>query len=618
MPALEKAVMTLEARTVPKLICLVFPLLLATNIFCSDFRGMAIASSPSRLEVPARKYINKRVVIPGGHYASAFVITSSATEYSLDGDVFAEGTAIAIRAPKVVLNLNGKTINYNLTKPGEGVTIDAYHANDVAIIDGSIIQGEAQSEGDVYGGGNNPIKSLGVARIQVANVNTRYGGRDVNGISLRNAEYSVVENCTVEDLWNIGTMKNRHQGKTAIAGGTHAIIRYNKIINARQGGIGSGDNSEIYGNNISINSMVTNSAGIGGYKVKNVKVFNNTVVARGEHPIGIAYVSAGTDNIDIYNNTIDVQTTKLGDEYEAAGGNYAVGFRTTWGGNNINFHDNTITIRTDSNYKGTRTVDGRPVVVNGKGRGLMVAVNEGESAKFSNNKITVLDSDGIGKAFGIACTGGNAGEMIFEGNTVTSNILNVALSDEYGACGGYPLFIHNTFVKSDNYPAYSTVASELEGYFEGTGRFVSNVYKDGATKDSININAGGQGHKSVFFGRELSVQLATPTGPPIAEASVTILNGGVLFDSTAITDEHGKAKLIVYNYELHNTNSKTALKREIAPHIIEAVVGADTYTTHPDASTSGWDTSDAHDNYNLPLYKNNGQTVVAKINATYR
>ena len=211
----------------------------------------------------------------------------------------------------------------------------------------------------------------------------------------------------LEDTWNIGTMKNRHQGKTAIGIGDEALVRNNIIINARQGGVGTGNNSEIYGNTISINSMATNSAGVGGYKARNVKVHHNTITGRGEHPLGIAFVSAGTDSIEVYHNTIDLQTTRLGDEYAASGGNYAVGFRTTWGGNNIRFHDNTITVRTDSAYQGTRSSTGEPVVVNAKGRGLMVAVNAGEKARFYNNSISVLDKDGSGKAFGIACTGGN-------------------------------------------------------------------------------------------------------------------------------------------------------------------------------------------------------------------
>lgn len=554
------------------------------------------------VEVSARKYLKRTVEIPGGHYTEPFIVKTADTEYLLMDDIVADGTAIAVRAPRVVLNLNGKTITYNQSKPGEGVVIDAYHTNDVAIINGTIVQGAAQSEGDVYGAGNNPIKSLGVARLQIAGVSARYGGRDVNGFYLRYVGNGIVENCVLEDTWDRGTMKNRHQGKTAIGIGEGAVVRNNTIINARQGGVGTGNNSEIYGNTISINSMVTNSAGVGGYKARNIKVHHNTITGRGEHPLGIAFVSAGTDSIEVYNNTIDLQTTRLGDEYAAAGGNYAAGFRTTWGGNNINFHDNTITVRTDSAYPGTRSSTGEPVVVNAKGRGLMVAVNAGEKARFYNNTITVLDKDGSGKAFGIACTGGNAGEMVFEGNRVTSNILNVALGDEYGACSGHPLFVRNTFVKTDNYPGYKTVAAEYGGYFEGTGRFVSNSYEAGASQSSVILNAGNKSHKSVGFGREISAELLKSDGKPDVGATLKMENGSPLFDVTAITDADGKATLVVYDYELHNRASKTEQRRVLAPHTIRVVSGADQLVTRTDSQTEAWDALMATGNHELPLY----------------
>lgn len=576
MSAWQMSIMPLMCGAVVWLCCL---LLYPAAGYASD--ALPGIDRMQGVEVSARKYLKRTVEIPGGHYTEPFIVKTADTEYLLMDDIVADGTAIAVRAPRVVLNLNGKTITYNQSKPGEGVVIDAYHTNDVAIINGTIVQGAAQSEGDVYGAGNNPIKSLGVARLQIAGVSARYGGRDVNGFYLRYVGSGLVENCILEDTWDRGTMKNRHQGKAAIGIGEGAVVRNNIIINARQGGIGTGNNSEIYGNTISINSMVTNSAGVGGYKARNIKVHHNTITGRGEHPLGIAFVSAGTDSIEVYNNTIDLQTTRLGDEYAAAGGNYAAGFRTTWGGNNINFHDNTITVRTDSAYPGTRSSTGEPVVVNAKGRGLMVAVNAGEKARFYNNTITVLDKDGSGKAFGIACTGGNAGEMVFEGNRVTSNILNVALGDEYGACGGHPLFIRNTFVKSDNYPGYKTVASELGGYFEGTGRFVSNIFQNGASETSININAAGKGKKSVWFGREVTATLQDIASSPIAGAAITLQIDGAQFDATATTDAAGMAKLVVYDYELHNRTGKIAQKRVVDDLLVNVADGDRRLTGRP-------------------------------------
>lgn len=568
----------------------------------------------------ARTYVTRTVHIPGGAYTAAapYIITEPNTEYILDGNISAEGSAILIRASRVVLNLNGYTITYNQTVPGEGVYLDAWNLSDIAITNGAIIQGDAMSEGDQYGTGNNPVRAISVTRMQIAKIYARYGGRDVSGFKLF-ASSSIIEENILDDRWYLGTLKNRHQGIDAIvcATGTyetHNIIRYNTIINARQRGIWARGYDQIYGNDITIRSSATNSYGIFGYAAKFVQVFNNTITGRGEHPIGIGFVSGGTDGIDIYNNTIDVKTTRIGEEYGGSPacfdpatpcGNYAVGFRTTWGGNNIRFHDNTVTVHTDSAYLGDYTPTGVPVLVNGKGRGLMVAINAGESSSFSNNTISALDKDGTGKAFGIACTGNNEGSLLFSGNTVTSNILNVALSDEYGYCAAHPLFYRNTLVKADNYAAYKTVAAELNGYFIGTGRFVSNSYSGGASQANIALNPAGGQLKSVYFGRELEATLlSVPTLTPFVGMPLTLVNGGVPFDSSSTTDAAGRAKLVVYDYELHDANNTSAvtLTRYLQPHTIQAVIGGATYATNPDAAVTAWDYYTSSGAFNLGVY----------------
>ncbi len=579
-------------------------------------------------DIPARRYVNRTVTIPGGHYDAPYVISTPGVEYLVTGDIVAEGTAIAIRAAKVVLNLNGKSITYNQSRPGEGVTIDAYNKTDIAIINGKIFQGAALSEGDEYGRGNNPIRSVGMSRLQVANIHARYGGRDVTGFKLQYVEDSLIEGNLLEDDWSSGTLKNRHQGIDAIqAVAPRNIVRNNIIRHARHRGISIGSYGAVYGNSISLHSLATNSAGIGGYRQKHVTVHDNRIVGRGEHPIGIGFVSNGTDDIDVYHNSIDVQTTMLGTEYGSSPGclnpatpcgNYAVGFRTTWGGNNIRFHDNSITVHTDASYHGTQSANGKPVLVNGKGRGLMVALNAGESARFYNNRITVLDKDGKGTAFGIACNGGNAGALTFADNTVITNNVNVVLGDEYGACGGYPLFVHNTFVKKDSYPGYSTVACAMGGYFDGTGRFVSNRYLMGASKESVALHAAGKGAKSVFFGREIGVQLqelrfATPSG-----VAIRLANGNPVVDGESVTGPDGATSLLLYDYELHNRKAPLEQVRLLSPHRIQVVTDAGTFVTKPDSSATAWDALAAAGIITVPLYRDDqGTWPVGYLTVSY-
>jgi|GEM_PF-1648497 len=574
----------------------------------------------------SRKFVTNTVHIPGGHYSLPIIFAKDHTEYILDGDITATGTAILVRASKVIVNLNGNTITYNQTIPGDGVYVDVYNKTDIAITNGAIIQGAAMSEGDQYGDGNNPVRSKGTTRLQIALIKVRYGGRDVGGFHV-SAVNSIFEQNILEDTWTVGTFKNRHQGIDAISAGkgdTSNVYRNNVIKNCRHRGIRTGNYDEVYGNIITINSLAANSYGIMGYQARHVQVYNNSIVGKGEHPIGIGFVSAGTHDILIYNNVIDVQTTSIGEEYGGSSacfnpatpcGNYAIGFRTTWGANNIDFHDNTITVHSDSRYRGTYAPTGKSVLVSGKGRGLMVAINAGEKAKFYNNTITSLDKDGTGKAYAIACTGGNSGEMIFESNTITSNILNVALSDEYGACAGYPLFIRNTFIKTGNYPSYKTVAAELGGYSEGTGRFVSNAYRGGASPQSININASGKSRKSIYFGREIALSLLTlPALSPITTAIFTIQKGRTAVNSAGTIGPNGTAKAVIYNHELHNDNgtSHVTLTRHLAPHTLSFSMSAAVFVTKADSSSRAWDASSTSGSYVLPLYDGSGKVDYSK------
>ena len=623
---------------------------LILNIFILLTSSFAFAVDPptnleinSSVKVLAREFAQNTIHIPGGEYQEPYIIDQPDTEYILDGNIIADGDAILIRASRVVINLNDKIITYNQTVPGHGIRLDAYNKNDISIINGSIIQGKAMSEGDQYGAGNNPIRTLGTARLQIANINARYGGRDVGGFYAPYGGKSLFEHNKLEDTWTHGTFKNRHQGVSAIKGGENSIYRCNTIVNARHRGIEVKNNSEVYSNNISINSLATNSVGISGYKAENVNVYDNNVVGRGEHPIGIGFASKGTNNIHIYNNSIDVQTTKIGEEYggnedcfdpDTPCGNYAVGFRTTWGGDNIDFHDNEIIVRTDSRYNGTYSVTNEPVVVNAKGRGLMIATVDNESAEFYNNKILALDKDGTGKAFGIAVNGGSESpNLVFENNTVTSNILNVALSDAYGACEGFPLFMNNTFIKKDDYETYNTVRAELGGYFPASGRFVSNDYHQGASKDNIVINANSSTPKSVYFGREITVTLQTAesTPQPISGATINLSNAlptlnaddnivPDVFALTAKTDSQGNAGLIVYDYELHNAKATQteAIKRYLAPHNITVEIDGKLYEANQENANSSWDDIGSDGSYNLNLYNNgmldNSKKLIVSIN----
>ncbi len=522
--------------------------------------------------------VTSTVDLPTGTWTSAYAASSANTRYRLQGDVTANGTGIIVSADYVIVDLNGYTLTYNETTAGAGVTLGAWNLNNVAIINGSIVQGAAQSAGDVYSRSVNPITTYNSAdganyscsNAFMANLSLTYGGKDTGGIYWNGS--GTYEQITTEDTYEFGTLANRHQGVDAIHvdNGNAKIIRNNTITNARQRGINSNSSAEIYGNYVDIRSIATNSVGISGYAAQNLNVYSNTVYGRGEHPIGISF-GGGADNIDIFDNDIDVQITALGEEYGSSylanpsqtyGGNFAAGYRTTWGSDNVNFYNNEITVTTNSNYTGTYSPTGDVAYIDGGGKGLFVGLSTGETSIFANNTITMADADGTGRQYGIACSYNFSERLWIYGNTVTADVNNLALGDQYGGCEGYPLFEDNTFIKSGAWSSYLTVKNGYGGYFDSTGRMVDNVYSSGASITSRNFYPEStNGTVDVYYGSE---------------------SGGTDY----------------YSYRLHDSNNtaSTIQQEDFDPvtTLAYAVPNETTITCYPDTDSDGYgDSADA-------------------------
>lgn len=485
--------------------------------------------SCSLAAVPFQASVTKTVNIPGGTYATPYQANQANTHYVLQGNMDADAAGIVVGANYIIIDLNGHTITYNKVSPGEGVTIGAYNLHHVAIRNGSILQGAAKSEGDLYGRGNNPVStyatvnagSRSVASLHVSNLYVRYGGRDVGGIIMAGAN-GLYEQNTIEDTYEFGTLKNRMQGSEALTGtknvtSTGCVYRYNTIKNTRHRGIVTGDGTETYGNHIGIRSIATNSAGISHYAGQNISIHDNTIIGRGEHPIGVgAGGGNGSKNWDVYNNLMDMQTTALGEEYgsrfltnQAATyeSNSAVGVRVTWGGDKLNIHDNKITIVTSKKYTGTYSPTGATAYIDGGGKGLFIGAYAGESSLYSNNEISVIGDATY--TYGVTCSHSFSPGLYVVNNTITSSQYNIVIGDNYGACNDFPLFQGNTLIKSGSAAGYKTIintynTSDTNSY-DGDGRnsqarFVDNIYQGGASEASIALQPQASGKTDIYFG----------------------------------------------------------------------------------------------------------------------
>jgi parallel beta-helix repeat protein len=492
--------------------------------------------SCSLAQITVRANVTKTVNIPGGRYATPYIANQASTEYILQGDIAADGTAITVSANYVVINLNRHTITYNQTNAGDGIRFGS-SVNQVAIVNGSIIQGAGSSSGDVEGKGNNPINQYNYSPnyLHIANLYLQYRGKDVGGIWLYNISNSTVEQCTLEDTYYPGVISNRHQGVDAInfGSGSNNTVKYNTITNARQRGIRVRSNSEVYQNRVTLRSLDTNSYGIGFWLMKDVAIHDNTIIGRGAHPIGIGVMGQGgtspqTSNISIYNNSIDVQTTMLAREYGDS--IFATGIRAgTYESldvlKNIKIYDNTISIATSSSYSGVWADTGASVTMTQRGKGLFIGTYTGGDITAANNSITFT---GGGPAYGIAPHINEEDSLFIINNTITTHDCHVVLEDSYSGTHGYPLFIDNHFIRSGNNPSYYTVCSKLNGWSDQTARFVDNIYSGGASAESISLQPSGPGTVSVYFG--------------------TVVNGECLYTHRYHDNSGASSTLIRQNY----------------------------------------------------------------------
>jgi hypothetical protein len=465
------------------------------------------------------------IAIPAGTGMAPFSADTPNRRYVLQGNRTASGVGIMINASDVIIDLNGFTLTYNESTPGEGVAPGSRNRVRIAVINGTIKQGAARSPSpDTYGTQMNPVSQWwrggaqfgSIDHLHLANLHLEWSGYDTSGVG-GPSENLKIEECTLNDLYTVGPIGNRqHIIKAIDRSGTSSstIVRYNTILNGRHQGIniGRATGAQVYENKIFVNSLDTNGSGIGmGHNTNggnNNKVWNNTIVGRGAHIIGIATMSLEGRNNEVWNNSIDLQITSVGSEYSAI--MYAAGWRTTWSGGGNRFYSNKILIRTDSAYQGTYAETGAPVTLVSRGKGLFIGHQGNTSRTTAENNLITFTGDGpaIGVSPGWDGTPANNGFFLI-GNTIQTHYIHIAPSDGYYGPGHYPLFLKNTLTKTGDFEDYKTIASFRvssgvdiigAGNFNQYARLVDNVYENGASVSSYSLAPGDSASVSVYFG----------------------------------------------------------------------------------------------------------------------
>ncbi len=473
--------------------------------------------------------------------------------YLVTADLTADGTAFDIKAAGVTLDLGGRRVVYNakpmepikggdpnewFAKAPHGVYVGDYNRKDIAILNGTITQGQGGDGAQENGRGANPIAAMSGITGEVAGVTLEWHGEQVSGFMMPYGPAVDLHHCVLTDRGS--GLTNRHQGVAAIR--SVPSPHHNLIKRTRQRGIDCVNDGDAYANEIYIDSQATNSTGIATYKTKNLAIRDNFVYGGGYLAIGIGALSDGTENVKITGNYVHLQSAAPSDaseEYGEQSGAYAL--RVTWGGVDIEAADNTF-------------------IAYGKEGGMVRGVWYCPDTKQSNNVIrdnvikAVVQDDASDLRGAVVISGSedseNAEPPLFLNNRIISNFCAVLLGEPYGK-GCNAVFRNNTFERVGNLPRFRFVQIGY-GNFLCTGvRFIDSTFEN---IDPGNVLWADSTDVERSFTLEKTV---TATGKPGATVTVKDRTGATAAAGAIDADGTFAAPVVVDFYRNGEVQSKT-------------------------------------------------------------
>lgn len=453
------------------------------------YRFVAVDEADNRAVLAEGELVPQRpteaIAIPGDMGGPPYNLTQADATYVLEADIVAGATAINIMAAGITVDLNGHTVTYDDDAGAElgpeagfghfgelnpHAIRSSYGGRGARIYNGHLRQGSGQR-----GLGSQPIYSNGMEEI--AGLTVTYAGSQLTGIHRGDhVHHNIVADHGTE-------LTDRHAGIAAINAAQR--VEYNLVKRARQRGITGVSNGQIRGNEIYIDSYATNSFGVMFYKQDNAVCADNRIFGTGYHALGVGTVSAGVKDIRVHDNLIHLQAvspTSRSSEYGEQSQVECV--RVTWGGENIQYHDNVLVARAQPGGEASgiwhysQATGQRDVV-------------------YRDNVVKVLrdedrPSDKLEGAIRI-CGNRDDGHVpvLLENNRVISNFLNVRLGDRYGV-GSNARFVANTFVREDDHEHFVTVQVGHHNHTSTGHVFERSRFENGAGFDRVRWVGSGE------------------------------------------------------------------------------------------------------------------------------
>lgn len=507
------------------------------------------------------------VRIPGGTVTAPIVLSRSNTEYVLDGNLTAAGTALVVTRGDVTVNLNGYTVTYHSSGKGQefGIRTDATVRN-VQIVNGAIRQSGNVSLTDMTLKGSSPIgcaqpdngtQAYSMKGSLFAGLDIHYRSASTSGIFMMWGSGNEVKHCTFTDE-GYYLPDPRIYSSSWNRSGNYAAVRFprygssihhNKVLNARQCGFTVGGGSRIYQNDIRLLGRHTNGAGVTGNTVQDVEVYNNAVSGTGAHLFGFMF-GADSRGVRVHHNRVALQNspllTNLWESYHGANG-----FRTTWGLSDSSVHDNTMVI-------GVREVPAsakRP-----EGQGLSLGLDAADvNVTVYGNHIEATSLDGAPRATALALHAHEGGGIEVHGNILASNDSLVAVSTDYGGSRGYPPLRDNVLRRVGDFPLLrKTVVMDewIASNGQRTARFLSNDFGPGTSFFDIawpTLYMGAVNDITLEHRVDLAVRAAA--GAPLPGKAVIVRDNGGRIAFWGITDGAGRLRFFLPELRLTTQSS---------------------------------------------------------------
>ena len=535
------------------------------RLVATDERGNRIASEDATFETRTMADATR---VPGDLAGPPYVLDKADAVYVVTQDLTIDGKAFDVKADRVTLDLGGHTVVYNNKgielKGNSIVFLNQAHfgvlcANKrgLKIFNGTIKQGAGNNDAGSYSIGFNPVCTRSAGDVEVAGVTVEYGGRQMVGIQNEyfRSLFKLHHNVFLDHGYDV---LNRHGSACRsflfwAADDARLEAHHNLVKRTRQMGLGGTD---VYSNEIYIDSRSTNSFGIAGGLYNGRKIHHNRLFGTGFHPMAVAWGNRDTlhDNFIHLEGQKPVLAMSYGEQEKRCN---LVGFRLTQYDNSKSvrednlYHDNVVVIRVREGSAGTGTwLCSDPYIKN---------------LVFRNNTVKVLAMDQspiTTKYPTVACITAqgdhqkhteNRPPVIYRDNTFISNIGHVQLGDSYGV-GSNHHFYNCRFVKVGDDPRYRTIRI---GFWNR--RTVGHVFRDcrlegGASFDSVSFEGEAE--------RDFTVQwtLTVKTGPG-AKVTIADKTGKQVFSGVA--DDAGVVRAALVEYT-RNAQAKTLL----TPHSV--------------------------------------------------